>query len=334
MPTPPTVSRVSTNGIELQVTEAGNGPLVILLHGWPECSYSWRHQVPALAAAGYRVVAPDLRGFGASDAPTGVEQYEVHVILADILGLMDALGEDQAVVVGHDWGAILAWQFALLAPERFRAVVGMSVPYWGRGPASIVESLKRAFRDNFNYILYFQEPGIADAEFNANPRGILAPMYAGPGRGAAGEQPRVTDPAMSAGGMIDRLVQPQSLPAWLSPADLDTYVEAFTRSGFTGGLNYYRNFHRNWETTPELAGRRITQPALFIAGVQDPVLSFGPGSVEEQMGPSMEDLREILLIPETGHWVQQERPAEVNAALLSFLADIDAGIDPSSTTPS
>lgn len=323
MPNSPTVTRIPTNGIRLQVTEAGSSPLVLLLHGWPECSYSWRHQIPVLADAGYHVLAPDLRGFGGSDHPTAVEQYEVHVILADILGLIDQMGEDRAVLVGHDWGAILAWQFALLAPDRFRALVGMSVPYWGRGSVSVAQTLRRAFRDNFNYILYFQEPGVADAEFDADPRGILAPMYAGSGRGTPGEQPKITDPAMSAGGMIDRLVQPRSLPEWLTPADLDTYVEAFTRSGFTGGLNYYRNFHRNWEATPELSGLQITQPALFIAGVQDPVLSFGPGSVEEQMAPSMEDLREILLIPETGHWVQQERPAEVNTALLSFLASLD-----------
>jgi len=315
-------SELSPAGVRLRVTEAGSGPLVLLLHGWPECSYSWRHQMPALAAAGYHVVAPDLRGFAGSDAPQNVDDYGVHEVLADALGLLDHYGAEQAVVVGHDWGAILAWQFALLAPDRFRAVAGLSVPYNGRGERSIIELLARAYGDNFQYILYFQQPGAADLEFDANPRGILAPLYAGSGRDADGEQPKVTDPKMSAGGWIDRLVQPRELPEWLTQEDLDTYVEWFTIRGFTGGLNYYRNFHRNWENTAELAGVKVSQPALFIAGEQDPVIGNDPTSVEPRMRPHFEDLRGVHLLPSTGHWVQQERPQEVNDLLLEFLAGL------------
>ena len=309
---------IESNGIRLRIAEEGRGPLVLLLHGWPESWYSWRHQLPALAAAGYHVVAPDMRGFGASDKPAAVAEYDIQHVTADVVGIIDALGEKTAVVVGHDWGAIVAWQCLLLHPSRFTGLVAMSVPYGGRPPESIVETLRKAHGDNFFYILYFQEPGAPEEEFDADPRGILSRLYVSPG--APREAPAVTDPKRAAGGWIPRLGAPKALPDWLTAADLDYFVGEFTAAGFRGGINYYRNFHRNWETTPQLAGVKISQPVLFIAGEKDNVIR---GASAEQltayMAKAVTDLRGVKLLEGAGHWIQQERPAETNAAMLEFL---------------
>lgn len=309
---------IEANGIRLRIAEKGQGPLVLLLHGWPESWYSWRHQLPVLAAAGYHAVAPDMRGFGGSDKPAAVAEYDIQHLTADVVGLIDALGEKTAVVVGHDWGAIVAWQCLLLHPGRFTGLVAMSVPYGGRPPESIVQTLRKAHDDNFFYILYFQEPGAAENEFDADPRGILSRLYASPG--ALREAPAVTDPKRSAGGWIPRLGAPRALPDWLSGADLDYFVAEFTAAGFRGGINYYRNFHRNWETTPQLAGVKVSQPVLFIAGEKDMVIR---GASAEQltayMANAVTDLRGVRLFGGAGHWIQQERPAETNAAMLEFL---------------
>ncbi len=319
---------VETNGIRLRVAEAGEGPLVLFVHGWPESWYSWRHQMPAVAAAGYRAIAPDMRGFGASDAPPNVEDYAVQELCADLTGLIDAYGQEQAVLVGHDWGAVAGWMCALLAPDRFRAVVNMSVPYGGRAQRSPLENWQDQHGDNFFYILYFQElnedgSGVAEAEFDADPRALLTRLYTSPDtpRGA----PTITDPLRAAGGMVGRVPEPTELPDWLTAADLDYYVGEFERAGFRGGINYYRNFHRNWETTPELAGAMVPQPSLFIAGSEDGVIA---GADQEQLealhARGVADLRGVHLIPGKGHWVQQEAPAEVNALLVDFLVGLDA----------
>ena len=309
---------IESNGIRLRIAEEGRGPLVLLLHGWPESWYSWRHQLPALAVAGYHVVAPDMRGFGASDKPAAVAEYDIQHVTADVVGIIDALGEKTAVVMGHDWGAIVAWQCLLLHPSRFTGLVAMSVPYGGRPPESIVETLRKAHGDNFFYILYFQESGAPEEEFDADPRGILSRLYVSPG--APREAPAVTDPKRAAGGWIPRLGAPKALPDWLTAADLDYFVGEFTAAGFRGGINYYRNFHRNWETTPQLAGVKISQPVLFIAGEKDNVIR---GASAEQltayMAKAVTDLRGVKLLEGAGHWIQQERPAETNAAMLEFL---------------
>src|SRR5262249_51106962 len=309
---------IESNGIRLRIAEEGRGPLVLLLHGWPESWYSWRHQLPALAAAGYHAVAPDMRGFGGSAKPAAVAEYDIQHVTADVVGIIDALGEKTAVVVGHDWGAIVAWQCLLLHPSRFTGLVTMSVPYGGRPPESIVETLRKAHGDNFFYILYFQEPGAAEKEFDADPRGIISRLYQSPG--APREAPTVTDLKRAAGGWIPRLGAPKALPAWLTQADLDYVVSEFTAAGFRGGINYYRNFHRNWETTPQLAGIKISQPVLFIAGEKDNVIR---GANAEQLTALMQkattDLRGVKVLPGAGHWIQQERPDESNAAILEFL---------------
>ncbi len=314
----PTLRFIESNGIRMRIAEMGKGPLVIFVHGWPESWYSWRHQLPAIAAAGYRVVAPDMRGYGKTDKPAAVEDYSIQQVTADLVGIVDALGEKDAILVGHDWGAIVTWHAMLLHPNRFSALVSMSVPYNGRGPVSIVEGLRRTLGDNFFYILYFQEPGVAEKEFDADPHGILSRLYLSPD--SPRHPPQVTDPKRAAGGWIPRLGAPRGLPSWLTQAELDYYVSEFKEAGFRGGINYYRNFHRNWETTPQLAGARIEKPVLFIAGDKDSVIR---GATAEALTNGMKNavpgLVGVKLIPDTGHWVQQERPAETNAAILEFL---------------
>ncbi len=292
----PSHRTIATNGIALHVAEQGDGPLVLLCHGFPELWYSWRHQLDALAAAGYRAVAPDLRGFGASDAPAGAEAYGVLEHCEDLAGLIDALGEEQAVVVGHDWGAAIAWQMAVSHPERVRAVAGLSVPFVPRAPAPPIEILRRHLGEDF-YMVWFQEPGVADAALARDVRRSLAtPLVWNAEWVEAEEEVRV--------------------PRFMSEEDLGVFVQAYERTGFTGGLNLYRNMDRNWERTAHLADRHVTQPALFLTGSRDPVRSFMPA---EAMDGWVDDLRASVVVEGGGHWIQQERPAEVDAALLEFL---------------
>jgi pimeloyl-ACP methyl ester carboxylesterase len=314
----PTLRTITANGIKMRIAEMGKGPLVILLHGFPESWYSWRHQLPALADAGYRAVAPDLRGYGKSDKPAAVEDYDIHHLTADVVGLIDALGEKTAVVVGHDWGSLVAWNCLLLKPERFTGLVAMSVPYGGRAAESPLATMKKTFGDNFYYILYFQEPGVAEREFDADPRAFLSRLYLSPD--SPREPPKVTDPKRAAGGWTDRMGAPKGLPSWLTQQDLDYYVNEFKESGFRGGINFYRNFHRNWETTPQLANAKIAQPVTFIAGDKDGVIRGASAeSLKASMSRVATDLRGVTLIPGAGHWVQQESPKETNAALIQFL---------------
>jgi epoxide hydrolase A/B len=305
---------VSTNGIRMRIAEEGSGPLVLLLHGFPESWYSWRHQLPALAAAGYRVVAPDQRGYGETDAPAGIDQYDILDLTADAVGLLDALGEKQAVVVGHDWGSPVAWHCALLHPERFRAVAALSVPYTGRAPMPPLELFRALAGDRFFYILYFQQPGVAERELEQDVRDTMKRfLYAA--SGDVTEEPSFWEKPKDAK-FLDGLPTPAALPSWLTEADLDYFTSEFQRAGFRGGLNWYRNFDRNWELTAELADAKVAQPALFIAGERDGVLKMIP---VEAMRDWVPDLRDLILVPGCGHWTQQERPAEVNAALIEFL---------------
>lgn len=314
---------IETNGIRMRIAEAGtDGPLIILAHGWPESWYSWRHQFAPLVAAGYRVVAPMMRGYGDTDAPADVDAYDIVHLANDMVGVLDALGEETAIMAGHDWGALVAWNSVLLHPERFTALIAMSVPYGGRARQSPLVTWQQNFGDNFYYILYHNEPGgVAEAEYDADPRGLLSRLYLSPS--SPREAPTITDPKRSAGGWIGRLGAPRGLPDWLKQEDLDYIVAQFEKSGFRGGVNYYRNFHRNWEITPQLDGVKITVPTLFIAGSRDVVIA---GASQEQlqgsMGRVVDDLRGVVLIPEIGHWVQQEAPDATNAAMLEFLRSL------------
>ena len=313
---------VTANNLRFHVATCGTGDrLALCLHGFPESWYSWRHQMPAIAAAGYHVVAPDMRGYGKTDKPAAVEDYDIQHLTGDLVGIVDAMGAKDAILVGHDWGAIVTWHAMLLHPDRFTALVAMSVPYNGRGPVSIVEGLKRTLGDNFFYILHFQEPGVAEKEFDADPRAILSRLYLSPD--SPREKPEITDPKRAAGGWIPRLGAPKGLPSWLTQADLDYYVREFSDAGFRGGINYYRNFHRNWETTPQLADAKLAQPVLFIAGDKDVVIrGASADALRAGMKNAVPDLKDVVLVPNTGHWVQQERPEETNAAILTFLRSL------------
>jgi epoxide hydrolase A/B len=315
----PTFKIVETNGIRLRVALDGKGPLVVLVHGWPESWYSWRHQIPALVAAGYRVATPDVRGYGGSDKPHAVDAYALKEMCADIAGLVTALGETRAILIGHDWGAPIVWNTALFHPEKVSAVAGLSVPHTGRGPAPRIELLRRIYKDRFFYQLYFQTPGVAEAELEADVRISLRKIYyAASGEGIKA-QSRFDKPADAR--LLDGLVDPEPLPGWLTAADLDYYVQEFQRSGFRGPLNRYRTSELDFAQQSAVADQRIEQPAAFIAGSLDPVLRFVPGvDLIEMMRDRISDLRLLKLVDGAGHWVQQERPAEVNIALLEFLA--------------
>ena len=314
----PTFRMIETNGVTLRVAEMGEGPLVILTHGWPELWYSWRYQMLALAAAGYHVIAPDMRGYGGSEAPEAIEAYNINEVTADLVGLIDAFGEEKATIVGHDWGAIIAWHSVLLHPDRYNGIVAMSVPYNPRGPISPIDAMRQAYGDNFFYIVYFQEPGVAEAEFDAQPREILKRLYAAPDTPRT--PPEVTDPLASAGGWIPRLGRPTEHPDWFSEEDLDYYVSAYKNAGFRGGINYYRNFGRNWENNPQLTGAKIDLPVMFIAGAEDVVIrGADKDKLTELLSRTSTDLREVKLYENTGHWIQQEKADEINADLIGFL---------------
>jgi pimeloyl-ACP methyl ester carboxylesterase len=312
---------VETNNVRLRVVEAGDrgAPVVVLCHGFPELAYSWRHQIPVLAAAGYHVLAPDQRGYGGSSRPDAIEAYDIHELTADIVGLLDDVGAQRAVWVGHDWGATVVWNAPLLHPDRVAAVAALSVPPVPRPRRPTTQALRRMFGENFFYILYFQEPGVADAELDADPARTMRRMMGGL-RPSADANAGVRTAAPSGEGFIDRLPEPDGLPDWLSQDEFDHYVSEFTRTGFTGGLNWYRSMDRNWETTAQLAGATISVPCLFIGGTADPVLVFTrrDRAAEVVSGPYRE-----VMIDGAGHWLQQEHPDQVNAMLLEFLEGVE-----------
>jgi pimeloyl-ACP methyl ester carboxylesterase len=315
---------VDTNGIRMHIAEAGQGPLVVLCHGFPESWYSWRHQLVALARAGFHAVAPDQRGYGQTTAPEAIEAYTLLHLVGDLVGLLDALGERTAAIVGHDWGAPVAWHAALLRPDRFRAVAGLSVPFRPRGTTRPTTVMPQT-ADAVFYQLYFQTPGVAEAELDADPRAsILRLLYwaSGQGRDAAAGVAGTSDVGMvpRAGGFVRSQPEPPGLPAWLGAADLDFYAGEFARTGFRGGLNWYRNIDRNWELLAPWAGAVVSVPALYVAGDRDLVVAFrGMDQLIPALSRFVPDLRKTIMLPGCGHWTQQERPDEVNAALLEFL---------------
>jgi pimeloyl-ACP methyl ester carboxylesterase len=317
---------VETNGIRMHVAEAGDGPVVLMCHGFPESWYSWRHQLVALAEAGYHAVAPDQRGYGDTDRPEAIDQYTLFHLVGDLVGLLDALGAPTAAVAGHDWGAPVAWHAALLRPDRFRAVIALSVPYRPRGATRPTTVMPRT-DDRIFYQLYFQEPGVAEAELERDPRETIRRLaYWGsgdgqqsahtPGSGTVGMVPR-------GGGFVTGREAPATLPAWITEADIDFYAAQFARSGFRGGLNWYRNIDRNWALLAPWTGAQVTVPALYVTGDRDLVVAFkGMDQLLPALKRFVPDLRETIMLPGCGHWTQQERAAEVNSAMLRFLAAV------------
>ena len=313
---------VEANGIRIHLAEQGEGPLVLLCHGFPETSWSWRKQMGPLAEAGFHAVAPDMRGYGGTDRPDAIDQYSLFHLVGDMVGVLDALGEEQAVIVGHDWGAPVAWHAALMRPDRFRAVAGLSVPYRPRSRGRPTDAMPRTAEAMF-YQLYFQAPGVAEAELGHDPAHALRAILTG---GFADEPGAAPGMVPAGGGFLTGLRAPDALPGWLTTEDLAVFVESFRASGFAGGLNWYRNIDRNWELLAAFAGAKVTVPALYVAGDKDLVVRF-PGMMKaiDGLKHDVPYLRETILLSGCGHWTQQERPDEVNAALIRFLEGLRGG---------
>jgi pimeloyl-ACP methyl ester carboxylesterase len=319
-----THEQIAANGIELHVASAGpaDGTPVVLCHGFPELWYSWRHQLKALSAAGYRAFAPDLRGYGGSSRPTEVDQYGSDNLTADLCGLLDHYGYAQAAFVGHDWGAMVVWELGRLHPERVSSLFNMSVPY-SNAPAPPTQIFKVIFEGKFFYILYFQPVGVAEAEFEADPRYFLRTMlYSASGDGMATGAPALADRPAEGTRFLDILSPaPAQLPPWLTERDVDVYADAFTKSGFFGPVSFYRNMDANWERSHEIPPSVYTMPVGFLTGSLDPVNAMMPGAAEAMAGV-VPDFRGVTSVEGAGHWVQQEKPEETNAALLRFLSDL------------
>ena len=313
-----TLKTTTANGITMRYAEAGSGPLVLFCHGWPESWYSWRHQITSLSAAGFRCVAPDMRGYGGTDAPAEIEQYTILHIVGDMVELVKQLGETQAVIVGHDWGAPAAWNSAMLRPDVFRAVVGMSVPWAPSGYVDLLSALTKIGITNF-YIQYFQKPGVAEAELERDVRTALRRIYY-TASGEMKERGKGFAQLPEGGGLLDNTVDPPSLPSWLSDAELDYYTAQFTRTGFRGGLNWYRNLTRSWSLFGPWRGLPIRQPSMFIAGSRDGVLRFPASQAQLDAYPqTLPGLRGSHILDGAGHWIQGERPEAVNTLLVEFL---------------
>ncbi len=317
---------IEANGVRLHYVEEGQGPLVLLCHGWPESWYSWRHQITALAAAGYRVVAPDQRGYGASDAPGEVEAYDIAQLVADMVGLVAALGEERAVAIGHDWGSIVAAHAALLRPDVFHALGLLSVPYVTRRTTRPAIRFEGVTQDREFYQAYFQQPDRIERELEGDVRrSLLGILYTAGGDRVreCPDDPRTFAFFEKGTRLVDHLIVPDALPRWLSAEDLDVYVSQFRASGFRGPINWYRNLDRNWAITPFLQGARILQPTIYIAGSADGVPLMLANDVAS-MGKTIPNLVGTHVIDGIGHWTQQEAPQEVNRLLLQFLTNLAA----------
>jgi pimeloyl-ACP methyl ester carboxylesterase len=313
---------IETNGIRLHVAEQGDGPLVILCHGFPECWYSWRHQLRALAKAGFRAVAPDSRGYGLSDGPEEVEKYTILHNIGDIVGLVDALGAKQAVIAGHDVGAAVAWQAALLRPDRFRGVIAMGPPFRSRafGGGSVPPTTLMPRNENaVFYQLYFQTP-----EAEATLGRDLCRTFRSQFYSLSGDRPPSAGGGLSAG-MVPRkgapLTDPAALPPWITETDIDVYVAEFTRSGFRGSLNWWRNIDRSWELMAAFDGAAVTVPALYIVGDRDMLVAVFQQAIAKQ-STLVPKLRPAMMLAGCGHWTQQERAPEVSAAMIDFLRQL------------
>jgi pimeloyl-ACP methyl ester carboxylesterase len=317
--------KISANGIDVAFVERGSGPLVLFCHGFPESWYSWRQQLSAVADAGYRAVALDMRGYGGTSKPEAISSYTLSHLIGDVVGAVGALGQEQAVIVGHDWGGPVAWYSALLRPDVFRAVAVLSVPY--NSPFTLPDGLTvnqlmaMNAGDREYYRLFFQEPGVAEADLEADVHHtVLGCLYTLSGdivrdgvhqSGWDGHFPKGQK-------MSQQVVIPKRLPAWLTEADVAFYVQALSASGFRGGLNWYRNINAIPGILSPFVGSKLRQPALYLYGEQDLIAGNTPEAIAG-MQAALPDLRGTIRLQGAGHWLQQERPSEVNAALVQFL---------------
>jgi len=307
--------------IRLRVAIEGSGPLVVMVHGFPESWYSWRHQMSPLAQAGFTACAIDVRGYGGSDKPQPVEAYDMEHMIGDVAGVIEALSNDgKAILIGHDWGAPIVWNSALVRPDRVRAVCGLSVPYMGVPTRVFTEIYDEVFtkKNRFFYQAYFQKEGIAEAEAEKDIRDFLRKFY----YALSGDAPDGAWPTNKTADatLLQGLVDPDPFPAWLLNADLDYYVREFEGSGLRGPINRYRNHARDFAYMQQFKDRKIEQPALFVGGSRDLVLTmFGRMDFVPQMRSQIPDLRGWDVLEGCGHWTQQERAREVNDRLLAWL---------------
>lgn len=310
--------QIQTNGVSLETFVDGSGPLVILLHGWPQCWYLWRHQIDPIVRAGFRVAVPNQRGYGGSTAPHGIEAYGIRNLAKDVVGLAKALGHDEFILIGHDWGCVVAWNTALLHERECRAVMGLSVPFWHLGPAFIDPP-----HEGFWYARRFQTPGASEVDLEADIRNSLSGIY----YGLSADVPagtflrQIEHPAKAS--FREVFPPPKELPGWLTLAELDVYVGEFRKNGFHGPNSWYRAIPLNDSLNRETSGMRFHQPAAFAAGAQDVALMFDP-NWRNHFQACFDDLRFVDIIDAAGHWVQMEKPVETNEAILRFLHSLSA----------
>ncbi|MEU6057753.1 alpha/beta hydrolase [Streptomyces sp. NPDC047097] len=307
----------------IHLVEQGSGPLVLLVHGFPESWYSWRHQMPALAAAGYRAVAVDVRGYGRSSRPEAVDAYRVLDLVEDNAAVVEALGEQSAVIVGHDWGATIAATSTLVRPDVFRAVGLLSVPYTPPGGPRPGEVFAQLGGEEEFYVSYFQRPGRAEAEIEPDVRRWLAGFYAALSADTM-PAPGAPDPHfVNRGGRLCDRFPTDRLPSWLGEHDLDVYAAEFERTGLTGALARYRNMDRDWEDLAEYNGAPLTQPSLFAGGSLDASTTWLADAIKAYP-TTLPGLVSSHILDGCGHWIQQERPTEINRILTDWLASLGA----------
>lgn len=304
-------------GLSTRIAYLGEGPVVLFLHGWPECWYSWRQQLVALANAGFQAIAPDMPGFGKTQGHLAIEDYNIENTSRFILELIQTYSNQGVILVGHDWGAINAWQFTLRHPEVVSLLINLSVPLRPVTKQTPIDVMRKRFENRFFYQLYFQTPGIAEAEFEANPEAILSRLYASPD--TPREKAALSKAPPDQGGWIDRLGKLKEMPSWLAKEDLQYFVDTYVESGFAGGINYYRNIDRNWELMAPFADDKIKCPVLFVAGDKDVTLMhMDEAALKKSMRERVPNLS-LKLLPNYGHWIQQEAACSVNKELIDFI---------------
>ena len=320
---------IESNGIKIRLAMMGDGPLVIFCHGWPESWYSYRYQLPEVAAAGYKAVAYDVRGYGESDKPFAIDAYTMKNMTQDVIGIIEALGYETAITIGHDWGGPIALNTAALNPERITATGTLSVPFTGRGPMPTLDLWKQIYKDRFFYQLYFQKEGIAEQEFESDlSRSLFITYTNSDGRGMKhnferGKIGLVPDKDKNST-FLEGMEVFEDFPDWFTQKDLDYFVSQFEISGLRGPFNRYRAQNIDWHETPELSDAVLQQPAFFITGTLDPVNFFVPSnqSLIDRISPNYKNLLFAEELEGIGHWTQQEAPKEVNSFILEFLKQV------------